>query len=206
VYNPRPLWPGGIGPEFGEGLRLTGGEARGRRIKGPRGLDIRPTADRVREALFDILGPRVGGRVFLDAYAGTGAVGVEALSRGARRVVFLEGDRRAIRLIEENLKIGPWSGAVEVIQGDVPRSLERLARRTECFDFVFLDPPYDHPSLTRALTSAGRLLAEGGVLVVEHRSTLRIEALGLSLRPARSYKYGDTSLTLLLAPGDSGAG
>ncbi len=184
-------------------MRLTGGEARGRRLKGPRGLRIRPTADRVREALFDVLGSRVLESVFLDAYAGTGAVGVEALSRGARRVVFLEGDRRAIHLIRENVDVGGWSSAVEVIRGDVPRSLARLSRRAERFDIAFADPPYGHPSLPSVLGPVARLLAPGGVAVVEHRSSLRLESPEASLRVERSYRYGDTCLTVLRPPGDA---
>ena len=112
-------------------MRLTGGEARGRRLKVPRGSLVRPTADRVREALFDILGARVSGARFLDVYAGTGAVGCEALSRGAGRVVLLERDRRALALIAENLSVGPWSGAFEIVAGDARRSLERLGRRND---------------------------------------------------------------------------
>jgi len=178
-------------------LRLTGGEARGRRLKVPRGRLIRPTADRVREALFDILGARVKGARFLDVYAGTGAVGCEALSRGASRVVFLEGDGRALELIAENLKVGPWIDGVEIAAGDARRSLQELDRRGTRFDIIFLDPPYDDPALPDVLVVAARLLPPGGVLIVEHRSARAIDApADGGLHALRSYRYGDTTLTV----------
>jgi 16S rRNA (guanine(966)-N(2))-methyltransferase RsmD len=178
--------------------------ARGRRLKVPRGPALRPTADRVREALFDILGTRVKGACFLDAYAGTGAVGCEALSRGADRVVFVERDRRALRLIEDNLKIGPWAGAGEVVEGDARDSLRDLERGGKRFDIVFLDPPYDDPALAEVMVLGARLLRPGGALVVEHRSSRTIEAPAESRAPLpRSYRYGDTTLTVCRVPEDS---
>ena len=178
---------------------MTGGQGRGRPIKGPRGLGLRPTADRVREALFDILGARVEGALFLDAFAGTGAVGIEALSRGAQRVVFLERDRRAIRLIGENLDLGAWSGSSHVMEGDVGGSIARLAREGTRFSIVFLDPPYDAADHAELLRGAARILEPDGILVLEHRSSTRIESLPEAcVRPLRTYRYGDTSLTTLL--------
>ncbi|HEU4403424.1 MAG TPA: 16S rRNA (guanine(966)-N(2))-methyltransferase RsmD [Candidatus Polarisedimenticolia bacterium] len=183
-------------------MRLTGGESRGRRLKGPRGLGMRPTSDRVREAIFDILRTRVERASFLDGYAGTGAVGIEALSRGAGRVVFLERDRRALRLIRENLGIGSWAGSSEVIEGDAERSLGRLGARPERFAIVFLDPPYDLDLPVSVLGLAGDLVTPAGVLLVEHRSTRPPEAFQReSLQRRRVYRYGDTSLTLFARGG-----
>jgi len=186
-------------------LRLTGGQARGRRLKKPRGRLIRPTADRVREALFDILGSRVQGSRFLDAYAGTGAVGCEALSRGAAQAVLLERDRDALELIGENLRIAPWSGTGEIIAGDARRSLRELTRRQAIFDVIFLDPPYDEPDLSAVLDLAARILAPEGVLVVEHRSTPEIAIPDTTLLDrVRTYRYGDSSLTVCRHAGGSG--
>jgi len=184
-------------------LRLTGGGARGRRLQAPRGRLVRPTADRVREALFDILGARVGGARFLDVYAGTGAVGCEALSRGAVRAVFLERDRRSLELIEQNLRLGPWTGAAEILAGEARLSLQGLDRRRERFEVIFLDPPYDDPELDDVLALAARLLTPQGALVVEHRSSRKIEAPadGPVLK-LRSYRYGDSTLTVGRAAGD----
>lgn len=182
-------------------MRVTGGEARGRRLRGPGGLPIRPTSDRVREALFDILGARVPGSAFLDACAGSGAVGIEALSRGARHAVFLERDRRAVRLIRKNLALCRWPGTFEVIEGDVGRSLALLSGRGAGFQVGFFDPPYAAARSMDLLAGIGELLDPGGVLVVEHRSGME-GALGEEagrLKRGRSYRHGDTSLTLFVA-------
>ena len=178
-------------------MRLTGGEARGRIIRGPgSGGWLRPTSDRVREAIFDILGPRVPGSTFLDVCAGTGAVGIEALSRGAARVVFLERDRRALRLISGNLQVENWSGAHEVLAGPLDRSLDRLLGRSERFDCIFLDPPYETPAGDLPLGSIASLLPRDGRLIVEHRSGHpgMGEAPGFAL--IKSYRHGDTTLSL----------
>ncbi len=181
-------------------MRFTGGEARGRSIRGPRGPGIRPTSDRVREALFDILGRRIAGASFLDGFAGTGAVGLEALSRGASRAVFLERDRRALGLIRENLRLGPWERAAEILPGDVERSLVALRRRGERFSVVFLDPPYDHPALPALLAAAGPLLEPDGLLVLEHRAAVEVApGPGSGLAAGRSYRHGDTRLTTFRA-------
>ncbi|PYS96353.1 MAG: 16S rRNA (guanine(966)-N(2))-methyltransferase RsmD [Acidobacteria bacterium] len=183
-------------------MRFTGGEARGRGIKGPRGGGLRPTSDRVREAIFDILGKRVPGARFLDAFAGTGAVGLEALSRGASRTVFLERDRRALRLIRENLGLAPWTGSFAIIEGDALGALEGLARRDERFDIAFFDPPYDHPSPAELLSAGAALLAPAGILIVEHRSSTSIAApAGTPLRPLRAYRHGDTTLSTFAPTG-----
>lgn len=165
-------------------------------------MRIRPTSDRVREALFDILGARVEEAIVLDGYAGTGAVGIEALSRGARRVLFLERDRGALEIIRANLELGSWGDRAEVIAGEAERSLDRLARRGERCDIVFLDPPYDPPVGPRVLRAAARLLEPSGVLVIEHRSDHGVEVPeDARLRPARRYGYGDTALSSFLPAG-----
>ena len=196
VYNPRPSLTG-----IGAVLRLTGGEARGRRLKALRGLRTRPTSDRVREALFDILGARIEGARFLDAYAGTGAVGCEALSRGAGRAVFLERDPIALGLIAENLKLGAWSGAAEIVEGDARAALRRLGTTGKRFEIVYLDPPYDDPALAEVLALSARLLTPGGMVIVEHRSSVAVE-LPDGLLPFRSYRHGDAALTACRAPGN----
>jgi len=178
-------------------LRLTGGEARGRRLKRPRGSLIRPTADRVREALFDILGSRIRGARFLDVYAGTGAVGCEALSRGAAHAALIERDRDALKLIAHNLGLARWSGTGTVIAGDARRSLRDLVRRRAVFDIAFLDPPYDDPDLPGTVVLAARLLSPEGVLVLEHPSGRDLAIPETATLPITlSYRYGDTALTL----------
>ena len=183
-------------------MRLTGGDAGGRRLKGPKGSEIRPTSDRVREALFDIIGQDLSGLRFLDAYAGSGAVGIEALSRGAGHVVFLENNSRATRLIRANLQISIWSGSHEILEGDVGRSLPRLARRQPGFDYAYLDPPYDKQVRRGTLVRLAKVMAPEGRVIVEHRVSSVFEALeGAPLSPGRTYRYGDTCLTVLIRGG-----
>ncbi len=137
------------------------------------------------------------GACFLDAYAGTGAVGIEALSRGARRAVFLERDRRALALIRENLAVGPWLDAYEILGGDVAGALSRLSRRAERFQVAFLDPPYDVSLSPGVLGQVAGLVEEGGVIVVEHRHSSPIDpGAGVAIALRRSYRYGETALTV----------
>ncbi len=146
--------------------------------------------------MFDILGTRVRGARFLDVYAGTGAVGCEALSREAAHAELIERDRDALNLIADNLRLAAWPGTSTVVPGDARRALRDLTRRRETFDIVFLDPPYDDPGLAEVLVLAARLLSPPGVLILEHRSTREVAIPAASLRVSRSYRYGDTSLTI----------
>jgi len=119
-------------------MRVIGGEFRSRRLRAVQGRATRPTPDRLRETLFDVLGPRVVGAAFVDAYAGTGAVGIEALSRGAARCVFIESGRRAVEAIRENLRALGIEVRASVVAGKVVAALGRVEG-----DIVFLDPPYE---------------------------------------------------------------
>src|SRR5437867_231202 len=124
-------------------MRVIGGTDRGRRLAAPRGFSTRPTAGRVREALFDILGPAVAGMRVLDLFAGTGAIGIEALSRGAARAVFVERGRDALRALRANLAALHLSrDRARVVAGDAVATLPALGRSELPFDLVFLDPPY----------------------------------------------------------------
>src|SRR5262245_30521408 len=133
-------------------MRVIGGHDRGRRLRAPRGLRTRPTADRVRETLFDVLGPAVVGARVLDLFAGTGAGGIEALSRGAARVVLVERDQTALRALRANLAaLGAPRASARVMAGDVLHVLPQVGAQEGPFDFVFVDPPY-------ATSLAGRTL------------------------------------------------
>jgi len=190
---------GGPGPR-----RILGGGGRGRRLAEPVPGATRPTSARVRQAIFDILGTRVLEADFLDAYAGTGAVGIEALSRGARRVVFIENDPDAVRAIGVSLAAWP-AGTVELIAGDVGRALERLEENGTRFTIAFLDPPYGDPGLALALERAAGLVAPGGILVIEHRRADRLEApAAIRVVGGRTYDHGDTALTTFILPGPDG--
>jgi 16S rRNA (guanine966-N2)-methyltransferase len=183
-------------------MRVIAGIHRSRILKSLKGLALRPTSDRLRETLFNVAGPGVAGSRFLDLFAGTGAIGIEALSRGAAEVVFVENHPPAAALIRRNLaSLGIRSGAT-VLASDVLRALEKLASRQQRaivrFDFVFLDPPYaaakDYSRVLEFLGSAD-LLSSGGIVVAEHRRSFALlEAAGEVLR-YRVLKQGDAALS-----------
>ncbi len=178
-------------------MRVIAGRLGGRRLVAPRGAATRPTADRVREALFSALGD-VSGAAACDLYAGTGALGIEALSRGARRAVFVESARPALAALRENLAALDLHELAQVIPLPVERALDRLAGEGP-FDLVFLDPPY--AALPEAAAAAARLagplglLAAEGRLVLEHASRdAAPEIQGLTRAATRT--YGDTAISL----------
>ena len=176
-------------------MRVIAGELKGRRLSNPRFSGIRPTADRVRETLFNILGDRIVDARTLDGYAGTGAVGIEALSRGAADVAFVELDQRAVGLIKDNLTLCGVEKRGVVLRGRFERimSSQKLAGK---FDFVFLDPPYDEnvANVSEALSISARRLNPNGLMVVEQsRRALTMEISGLE--QTRSVYSGDSQLT-----------
>ena len=180
--------------------RVIGGSGRGRRLQMPRGDATRPTGARVRQTLFDILGARVPGARFLDLFAGSGAVGVEALSRGAARVVFVESRRVAVGAIRRNVEaLGVEDDACRVMRRDALPAIDDLARSADRFDLVFLDPPYAGDDYEPTLERLGEasLLAPGALVIAEHFHKRALpETIG-RLRAVRSVRVGDHLLTLL---------
>jgi 16S rRNA (guanine(966)-N(2))-methyltransferase RsmD len=178
-------------------VRIVSGRFKGRRLKAPGGHATRPTSERVREALFDILGPRVTGAVFLDLYAGTGAVGVEALSRGAERVVFVESKHGAVRNLRENLEALGDPGEARVLAVPVARALRILSEEGAAADLAFCDPPYHDEEWPLLLARFGDLLplSAGGLLLVEHAFRSPPPEPG-GFEFVKAYKYGDTGLTV----------
>ena len=177
-------------------LRVIGGEKRGFPLTSPKGGTLRPTANRVREALFDILGEKIRGARFLDLYAGTGAVGIEALSRGAASCLFVEEDPRNVRVIRANLRACDLEESAEVYQGRLPSCLSYLARETPV-DLAFVDPPYESHGAHRVLSEKGfgSLLRAGAWVVVEHWKSTVLPAQLTSLKHLRTVRYGDTELS-----------
>jgi len=173
-------------------MRIIAGERRGARIAAPKGDTTRPTSDRVREAAYNLIGP-VEDAAVLDLFAGSGAMGLEALSRGARRCVFVESDRAACRVIQENLEKLRFSGAALVLQKDAFQALREERGRT--YDLVIVDPPYGSwPELASRLAEAlPATLAVDGFLVVE--TSARIEP-DLPLERVTSRRYGSARITL----------
>lgn len=179
-------------------MRVIAGKYRGRRLSGPKHQGLRPTADRVKEALFNILGTRIEDAVFLEPFAGSGAVGIEALSRGAAMAVLADQNMQSIKLVRENLKVVSPADPVRLLHLPVDRLLERLAREALCFDIIFLDPPFEAGLLpeTMAAIEKYRLLKDNGVLVVEHPRKDAPPQWGPGAADTRN--YGDISLSFFM--------
>ena len=178
-------------------MRIIAGTRRGHTIRAPKGLDTRPTSDRVRENVFNIVAPWVDGARVLDLYAGSGAMGLEALSRGAEAAVFVESDPEAVRAIERNLDKLGLTGA-RVVRHDAITGLGQEASAGRKYDLVLADPPYtmtDYRSLSRYLPG---VLAEDGLLVLETAAKVQPELPGLAVRTSR--KYGSTRVTVFEHP------
>jgi len=178
-------------------VRVISGSAKRTSLKMPGGGKVRPTADRVKEALFNILGPRVVGAEILDLFAGSGALGIEALSRGGVRCVFVEKDRRVMSTLKENLRITKLLPKADLINNDVKKGLKLLARQGSSFDIIFMDPPYLQEWEIIVLEEIARLqlLKTGGVVVVESHKNQSFPDKVSWLIKVRSEKYGDTVLT-----------
>jgi 16S rRNA (guanine(966)-N(2))-methyltransferase RsmD len=177
----------------GTGLRVIGGRYKGRRLNTPDWRGLRPTSDRLRETLFNILSPWIAGAQVVDGYAGTGALGIEALSRGAASVIFIEHDRRAAALIDANVKGCGIEGGYTIHCADVGAALDALPA-ADAFDLILLDPPYDSDNVSAALDAAARRLSREGVVVLE-RASRREPADAAGLQRTRDVKSGDSTLT-----------
>jgi 16S rRNA (guanine(966)-N(2))-methyltransferase RsmD len=179
-------------------VRVIAGKYRSRTLKTLRGLALRPTSDRLRETLFNILGRTIEGAVFVDAYAGSGAVGIEALSRGARHVMFLENHAAAVRLLRKNLSVLGISAGAEILSGDVARSFELLVARRAHPDFVFLDPPYaktEEYERTLDFLGSSTLLSTQGWVLVEHSKRQALLDRYDELERTRVVEHGDAALS-----------
>lgn len=176
-------------------MRVIAGRYRSRRLRAPTWAGLRPTSDRVKETLFNLLAERVAGARVLDGFAGSGALGIEALSRGAQHVVFVEADRRAADLIARNLADLAIEDGYVMMRASLGEALQRLPV-TQRFELVLLDPPYEHADLESILSSvAGRMVPEG-VIVLEHaRRRAAPERAGPAKR-MREIVVGHSALTL----------
>jgi 16S rRNA (guanine966-N2)-methyltransferase len=176
-------------------MRVITGKYRGRILKGPRHQGLRPTADRVKEALFNILGARITAAAFLDLFAGTGGIGIEALSRGANSVVFVDENISSIRLLKQNLHFVSPRDQIRVIHLAAAKAVDLFAREKAAFDIIVLDPPFHAGLLDRTVTALweNRLLKPGGVLVAEHPRKHPVP--NLISAEAQTRNYGDINLT-----------
>jgi 16S rRNA (guanine(966)-N(2))-methyltransferase RsmD len=178
-------------------MRVIAGERKGLRLKTPKGKATRPTADQVRIACLDTLTPWLPGARVLDLYAGSGAVAIEALSRGAEAAVFVESDRAALGAIRENLDRLGLKERSRVVGADVSKALRTFGRQGETFSLVFADPPYDSSLALATIEelSAGGLIAEGGVVVVQHRTKTALPERVGALSRFKAKRFGETTLT-----------
>ena len=176
-------------------MRVITGSARGRRLKELEGMETRPTTDRVKEGLFNILQFDIEGRRVLDLFAGTGQLGIECLSRGAASAVFVDRRSDAVKLIRENLKTTELTENARVISGD---SMEYLKSLKEPFDIILLDPPYGTGLVQSAISHIAGfdILAPHGIIVAEHPVDEAVPALNAPYRLHRTYRYGKIALTV----------
>jgi 16S rRNA (guanine966-N2)-methyltransferase len=174
-------------------MRIIAGTHKGRTLKTPRWEGLRPTSDRLRETLFNILAPRIDGARVLDVFSGTGAVALEALSRGAAAATCIDSDRRAAKLIEENATLCGELNRCAIIRDVVERALRQPVPGGP-FDIIVLDPPYEYAGLDAAVQQAGNQRAAGGIVVLEHATRVTPPAAaGLAL--TRTVKSGDSALS-----------
>lgn len=177
-------------------MRVIGGIYRGRRLRTVSGLSVRPTSDRLRETLFNILAPRINGSRFLDICAGSGAVGIEALSRGAVAVTFIDRSRVACNAIEANLNALGIKSNTTTVNRDASPALKRLEQESARFDVVFFDPPYASEIYDQVMKQlgSGNLPSAGAIVVVEHRAKTPPEPEYGKLRFFREVKQGESAL------------
>jgi 16S rRNA (guanine966-N2)-methyltransferase len=180
-------------------MRVIAGKFKGRRLLCPSGVRVRPTADAAKESIFNLLGDRVGGARALDVFAGVGALGIEALSRGALSVDFIERDAAALKYLAKNLESVGVADETGVLRGDALVWMKKLHAMSRVYDVAFVDPPYGRGLIGRAL--AGELerplLREGAVMVVRHHAKEPVAPPGSRYGVESERRFGDTIVTLL---------
>ena len=176
-------------------MRIIAGSGKGRRLKSLEGMSTRPTTDRVKESIFNIIQFDIEGREVLDLFAGTGQLGIEALSRGAAHATFLDQKTEAVRVIRENLAAAGYERQATVLQGDALAYLSGCARK---FGLIFLDPPYAGGLLKKALENIARfdILSDGGIIVCETSAQEGSLSLSVPYIHIRDYHYGKTRISL----------
>ena len=181
------------------GIRIVAGSSRGRRLIVPKVADVRPTSEMVREAIFDVLGP-IGGLGVLDLFAGSGALGIEALSRGASRCVFVESERQVVDVLRQNIAFLGYESACEVLVGPYQTASRSLAATGRQFELFFVDPPYRMlAEVEMALRPlVGDLLSPEGVLVIEGP---RLQEVAFGLPIVFEREYGETRVTMVRSKG-----
>lgn len=181
-------------------LRVISGSARGHKLKTIKGNTTRPTSDRVKESLFNIIAEYINGADVLDLYAGTGNLGIEALSRGANSAVFVDKSSECISIIQENLKHTKLIDKANLISGDANNTLNKLSQKNMAFDIIFLDPPYSKNFIKEILEIIEKndIIKNDGIIIAEHDINDSVEEEIGKLKLVRSKKYGDTVLSFYM--------
>lgn len=184
----------GANASGGVDVRIISGTMKGRKLIAPPGLDVRPTSDKIKGALYNILSDRITMASFLDLYAGSGSVGIEGLSRGARHVVFVDQDRKHLRTLRKNIPKGLFEGCYQIVEKSAS---DFLSRTKQSFDFIFIDPPYASDEVEKILPrlKQGDIIAKDGEIIIEHHHKRSLpEEIGIFLL-IKKYKYGETLLS-----------
>ncbi|WP_189022806.1 16S rRNA (guanine(966)-N(2))-methyltransferase RsmD [Paenibacillus albidus] len=179
-------------------MRVVSGSAKGRPLKSVPGSGTRPTTDKVKEAIFSMIGPYFEGGAVLDLFAGTGGLGIEALSRGMERAVFVDMEPKSIETVRANLKLARLEAGAEVYRNDAGRALAAMEKRGRSFDLVFLDPPYrlkHGDELMQSMVDKG-LLNKEAVIVLEHESGYKYPEEIPGFTCLRQAVYGDTTVSI----------
>jgi 16S rRNA (guanine966-N2)-methyltransferase len=181
-------------------LRVVSGICKGRPLKAVPGSSTRPTTDKVKEAIFNMVGPYFDGGLALDLFAGSGGLGIEALSRGFEKAIFIDRDGKAIQTIHENVKSCNFAEKAEVFRNDAERALKAILKRQLCFDLIFLDPPYKKQQLVSLLEKfdEGQLLNKGGTIVCEHSHDVMLPDNVGNLIQTKHETYGIISITIYI--------
>jgi 16S rRNA (guanine(966)-N(2))-methyltransferase RsmD len=180
-------------------MRVITGTARGCRLESPEGLDVRPTSDKVKEGIFSAIQFQLPGAVFLDLFAGSGQMGIEALSRGAERAVFVDSSNKSIKCVTANLRHTKLDKQAEVITRD---SFDYIRLTAQKFDIIFLDPPYRHGSIPILLPLAAQKLNKGGIVICEYEREAPTPDAPEGFALKKQYRYGQICIAVFYRPGD----
>ncbi|MCR2804965.1 16S rRNA (guanine(966)-N(2))-methyltransferase RsmD [Paenibacillus soyae] len=179
-------------------MRVIAGVAKGRALKAVPGSNTRPTTDKVKEAIFSMIGPYFEGGTALDLFAGTGGLGIEAWSRGVERVIFVDKEKISLDIIRQNVKTAGAESAAEIYRNDADRAVKALAKRDIAFSLVFLDPPYRMTAMDEVMAELAEkgMLESGATIVVEHDAAHRYPEQLEGFEQLKQAKYGDTAVTI----------
>lgn len=180
-------------------MRIITGKVRGLKLVTPKNMDVRPTSDRVKESVFNIIGTKIIGADILDLFAGTGNLGLESWSRGAKKVIFVDESSESLKLVNANIKKVKAEQDVEVIKGRAEVSIENLFQKKSAFDFIFCDPPYNKGLIQKILDQLCKynILKVGGYLIIEHAMQETIGDIADFFEIVRIERYGETRVTFL---------